>query len=437
MTPDPAATNRCQTLRELCSQTAAAVPPDFFSQFDAVILAVSGGVDSMLLLSVFLCLRESGILPRGFEVFHLNHMIREDSPEDEKLISSVCSASDVKYTIFKKNIKKIAFRLKKGTEETGRILRYRLMQKMAAERGRTLLVTAHHSDDYAESVIFFMIRGAGRSVFDTMPLISVYAGYSVFRPFLLSAGSDLLKTASAAGLSWNEDSTNAETGYTRNRIRHNIMPLLRKEGFSSAMLWKNHHSSSDLVLPGEGIRSDLIHLPSVFFEGVSLSGLKTALDLALKRAGFPPCGRDLLHEISRQLLASGSFAAETALYYLWFRRRGGFFLISRSSPALQLPEWETTISDEENTIRIKIIYNEKQRNYHYTGKAGDFTAGIPEAGSKACTVTGGRNLSDVLSQEGFPPAVRGRVPVIRNRDGCVVRICGSLFDGRADRIFPD
>lgn len=184
------------------------------------VVAVSGGVDSMVLLHA---LRQQ----TGLElvVAHFDHGIREDSAEDRKFVQTYANDNGLKF-IYEKG------RLGKGASEaTAREARYRFLRKVMKDTGSRAIVTAHHQDDVLETAIINLLRGTNRK-----GLTSLASRGDLERPMLNVPKRDILTYAKDHGLQWREDSTNQDTDYLRNYVRHQLLPRLDEAG--RTQLWE-------------------------------------------------------------------------------------------------------------------------------------------------------------------------------------------------------
>ncbi|HSE61440.1 MAG TPA: tRNA lysidine(34) synthetase TilS [Candidatus Saccharimonadales bacterium] len=181
-------------------------------QAGTYIIAVSGGVDSMVLLDL---LRRQTHLT--LYVAHINHGIRQDGHLDEALVSTFCLSH---------NIPCITEQLTLGehtSEERARTARYDFLRKCRDKYNADAIVTAHHQDDLIETALIAMLRGTGwrgLAPFTHTP--------SVVRPLVNVPKRQLLDYASAHAIPWREDSTNADERYLRNYVRRTLVPLLSK-----------------------------------------------------------------------------------------------------------------------------------------------------------------------------------------------------------------
>lgn len=191
---------------------------------DVVIAGVSGGADSVCLLFVLCALRET--LGFDLRVCHVNHGLRGvDADADEAYVRELCAKLGVSGRFFHKDVELIAKKRKQSLEEAGRTVRREAFETMCREDGGTKIATAHHRDDNAETVIWNMARGTGlKGLCGIRPAAGLW-----IRPLLAFTREEIERYLCGKGVAWCEDATNAEDAYTRNRIRHNILPVLEEQ----------------------------------------------------------------------------------------------------------------------------------------------------------------------------------------------------------------
>ncbi len=188
---------------------------DMVSAGDKVICAVSGGADSMALLwGMYLLKDQLGIL---LEAAHFNHGLRgAESDRDEAFVKDFCERFDIPLHIGSQKV--VAG--PKGLEAAAREARYAFFSKLDGK-----LATAHTADDNAETVLMHLIRGTGLK---GLGGITPVRG-NVIRPMLNITRQEILAFLEEYAVSFVEDSTNAENDFLRNRLRHDVMPLLLRE----------------------------------------------------------------------------------------------------------------------------------------------------------------------------------------------------------------
>lgn len=174
------------------------------------VLAVSGGVDSMVLLHVLNRKPDTKLV-----VAHFNHGIRRDSGKDEALVSKTAKKYRLEIEIGQGKLGDGA------SEETARNARYNFLEDVRKKHRAKAIITAHHQDDLIETAIINLVRGTGRR-----GISAIANNPSVIRPLLNVPKADLLSYAGRHKLKWREDSTNEDTKYLRNQIRKEILPSL-------------------------------------------------------------------------------------------------------------------------------------------------------------------------------------------------------------------
>jgi tRNA(Ile)-lysidine synthase len=179
-----------------------------------VLLAVSGGLDSVALLDL---LRATGL---DLMVAHLDHGIRPESAEDASFVQDLCSSLNLPCELERLNVPEIAAKRGWGLEEAARKLRYDFLTRAAKRTGSGAILTAHTMDDNAETVLMQLLRGTVRAT-GIPPRRD-----RILRPMLGISRAELLAHALDHGLRWREDASNADTRFRRNWIRHEVLPLL-------------------------------------------------------------------------------------------------------------------------------------------------------------------------------------------------------------------
>lgn len=189
---------------------------------DAVLVACSGGADSLALLDMLLRLRPS--LGIDVQAAHFEHGIRgEASRSDATFVENFCRERGIPFFLEAADIPALARARGISLELAAREARYDFLWRVAGER--TLVATAHHQDDQAETLLMRLLRGTGT---DGLAGIRPRAG-RLIRPLLAVTRQEIVYYCRARGLSPRQDATNEEMDATRNRIRHTLLPLLREE----------------------------------------------------------------------------------------------------------------------------------------------------------------------------------------------------------------
>ena len=191
------------------------------TQGDGVVAGVSGGADSVCLLFVLRKIQES--LGGKLYVAHVNHGLRgEEALADQEFVRRLCEEWQLPFYLKSVKLREIARERKLSEEEAGRLVRYDFFRKVAEETGAAKIAVGHNANDHAETLLFHLIRG---SSLKGLAGISPVQG-AVIRPLLCVKREEIEQYVKEKGLHFCMDKTNLEDTYTRNRIRHKLLPLM-------------------------------------------------------------------------------------------------------------------------------------------------------------------------------------------------------------------
>lgn len=193
-----------------------------------VLLAVSGGADSVAMLRALEALRRAGRLEAGLAVGHVNHHLRgEASDGDEQFVLELAGQLGLAFYSASADVRGYAKEHKLSIETAGRLLRRRELIDMARHAECQAVATAHHLDDQAETLVFRLRRGTSfRGLAGIRPTTELEEMQFV-RPLLGVRRGEVLAYLRQSGTRWREDHTNADTEMMRNRIRHLMLPKLQ------------------------------------------------------------------------------------------------------------------------------------------------------------------------------------------------------------------
>ena len=191
---------------------------------DKIAIALSGGVDSIVLFHLLVTEYKDSY--KELVVFHINHGLREESYEEAEFVEKFVKDFDVKFYKEELNMSDLERDSHTSEEMLARELRYQAFNKMAKLEGVTKLLTAHHKNDQVENILMRLL--IGRSIDHSLAICEEIemAGLTIYRPLLNSLKAELEEYAKEKNLHYYVDATNFDTDYTRNNIRHNIVPLL-------------------------------------------------------------------------------------------------------------------------------------------------------------------------------------------------------------------
>ncbi len=187
------------------------------------LLAVSGGVDSMVLMEL---LRSQGF---SFEVAHCNFTLRgEESDADEMLVRKYCEFNNLFLHVKAFDTKSFAQETNMNIQQAARTLRYEWFGHLMNSRDLQNIVTAHHANDNVETVLMNFFKGTGIAGLLGIKEKKGGIGGKVIRPLLPFFKAELLEFATSIHLEWREDASNESNKYARNHIRNEVVPSLKK-----------------------------------------------------------------------------------------------------------------------------------------------------------------------------------------------------------------
>lgn len=190
-----------------------------------LLVAFSGGLDSTALLYLLVALREYGQF--RLAAAHLDHALRPESGQDAAFCARFCQSLDVPFLSVQIDVRQLAEQSGVGLEEAGRDARYAFLEQSRQGSGADWIVTAHHADDLAEDVLLRLVRGAAWPGLGGMRALDLER--HLLRPLLMQDKETLRSFLLCNAVPWVEDASNTTREFRRNRIRLDVLPLLRKE----------------------------------------------------------------------------------------------------------------------------------------------------------------------------------------------------------------
>ena len=198
-----------------------------------VLVALSGGADSVCLLLLLNEIKRqcADELDFALEAVHVEHGIRgAQSREDARFASDLCERLHIPCHIHSVDVPQYAKSHGLGLEEAARILRYEAFEEEAEQKQdnsrQAVVAVAHHMEDNAETVLFQMLRGSGAKGLAGMHPVSVKNGVTYIRPLLSATRAQIEEYLKENGQAFVTDATNTDTAYSRNKLRHDVFPLL-------------------------------------------------------------------------------------------------------------------------------------------------------------------------------------------------------------------
>jgi tRNA(Ile)-lysidine synthase len=193
---------------------------------DRVLVAVSGGVDSVVLLYALRELQKSEKL--SLAVAHFDHAIRTDSAADAEFVKKLARSLKLRYYSERADVPAYAKAQKLSLEVAARTLRYQFFERIAKAHDFKKIALGHTLNDQAETLLMRLLRGAGLEGLSGIPPVRPSGELTYIRPLIECTRDQIVAFAQAHKLSWREDPTNYDTTIMRNKIRHELIPILKE-----------------------------------------------------------------------------------------------------------------------------------------------------------------------------------------------------------------
>ena len=386
----------------------------------------------MLLLHLLADLHARGTIRIQPSVYHLHHRLRPDAALDLDFVRRRVAELGWAFFFEEKDTAAFAARAGLGNEAAGRALRYRGVGRVMQGLPGAVAVTAHHADDYLESVLLHLLRGGGRSAFETLPLSARVLGVPILRPLLPFSRAELAALAASEGVVFREDPSNSDVELRRNRLRAQIVPLLVREGLDPGAFWQRFHgetASDARARAGSGPTHVALDRKLLF--PLTARQIKRALDLALGSLELSPASGSLVRDLLSACRAREDFRFQWHSSHLrvWAKRSGPLWLFSEREGLLRPAHF----AEGSGSVSIR-----------WGGKVAEYALGPGEAagtwrpGLRVLLPSGGRkDLKKVFQELGVPVPIRSQVPLIWNEEfGLVTCVCLSFWETGADRVYP-
>ena len=190
---------------------------------ETIVVACSGGPDSMCLLSLLTEFKNKFNLK--LICAHVNHKIRLESEEERNMVQKFCEDNNIVFEY----LEILEYVNGDFTEEDARKRRYKFFDEVMVSHKANTLMTAHHGDDLIETILMRITRGSNLSGFIGIKKVNENEKYRIVRPLLYVSKDEIINYLDSNNISYAIDKTNESDSYTRNRYRHKVLPFLKKE----------------------------------------------------------------------------------------------------------------------------------------------------------------------------------------------------------------
>jgi len=427
-----------------CLNTFFADHPDAIGQ--GLIVAYSGGVDSVSLLSA---LASRGL--NSLRAVHVMHNLRsaDELRREGEIIRETCRGLHLPLTIATVKpgaILKLADKKKIGIEAAAREIRYGILKRSAKRFGMRLICTAHNADDQLETLISrFLSASSIDGLGGIQPLRDIGDGLLLIRPILSLSRRDIEQYAFSKKLAVSTDSTNASASFSRNRIRHAIMPTLDREfpGWKKGLLGTSRKLADDKHVLDEVLGKALDACQ------IDLEDKKASIDLGVFSSAPAAIRIRMLARCMPILGREGRLS--------WKALRSASESIAQGASAADVPGARIFISDGRLEIVPGLDFHGEDKYFFVISSEGIYRCGpteitigwdAPEAETKGCLIEGSfvfplivrsrkagdviravegeKRLDDIMKSWHLDKGIRDMIPVIEDREGIVAVLPSSL-----------
>lgn len=334
-----------------------------FQPNDTLIVAISGGADSTALLDLLVSLPDYNL---HLIAAHLNHCLRgSESDADEEFCRALAAKYGIPFEICRVDVKGLALRESLNLEDAARKARIQFLDGICVKYGAAAVALAHHADDQAETVLMRLLRGSGMTGLSGMAYRND-RGY--VRPLLDISRTEIENYLRERGMTWREDASNKDTTYLRNRIRHDLLPLL--ETYNPAIR-AGLASTAELIAGDEAL---LTELTETAFSGAFRSeGDKIVTSIAQVRSLHPALQRRIFRQAFKQVAGTLGGLSQRHISSICDLLDSG-----RPNLLLTLPHSVTLLREYD---RLTWSRQDVPRSRQSTDCAGIFELTIPATGS--------------------------------------------------------
>ena len=416
-----------------------------------ILIGLSGGADSTALLLMLKIYSEQS----GAKIYaaHLNHGIRgAEADRDEQFCHELASALGVEFFSTRLDIPAIAKKSGESIESAARRERYDFFNRIMLEKSIPILATAHNADDNLETVIFNLTRGTGLSGLCGIPESRTTENGIVIRPILSMEKKDIIAFCEKNNINYVTDSTNADNEYTRNRIRNQIIPLLKE--INSGVI-------KNATRAAESLKEDSLCLQSLTSSFISEHAIDCSIDLdvlctspssivnrALISLYSDISGGKALEAVHinaiKQLAQNGIPHSSVSLPAgIDATVENNKLCFTRKKESAQEIAYNITLENGQNSIEsaeIDIFVNAEPYSKNIYKKSillsidsakinGVLRARSRQAGDKIFSGKIHKSLKKLLNEKKVPLELRSRIPIIYDENGIVAIPIVAIRDG--------
>ncbi len=413
---------------------------------DSVICAVSGGADSVCMLDILKELKEE--LSLTLYVAHINHQLRdEEADRDELFVKKLAEDSGIPFYCKKVDVKALADTQKLSCEEAGRIARYDFLKELKETLKADKIATAHNKNDNVETVLMRIARGTDIKGLSGIP---VHNEINVIRPIMGLKRDEIEEYIRCKGLDFVTDTTNLSDDYSRNKIRHNLIPLIENQ-FNNSFI-DTFSSNIELFCEANAfLEKNVIErydtLVNIHHYGVSFNlDALLAEDIyvakrIIKKAVYNLCRKHITGNVCNLIydgLTEGNSITINDFLELYVKYDTVYFVKKRSRIEFSynlcgfgtyyIPELSLSVTVKEGSGSVS--FNDKSILYLSANKVNpDFCLRSKRNGDKMfLNNCGAKKLKDIMIDEKIPSFLRDEFPVLEY-NGEIIWLFGVRDNG--------
>ena len=391
------------------------------------VVALSGGMDSIVLLHALCQLQQQGAIHQSISVIHVNHGLQTEADNWQQFCEQQCRQLGV--SLYSETV---TVNTEGSLETAARQARYEVFQNQLSED--QILLQAHHLDDQMETLLLRLSRGAGIKGLAAIPQSRNLGHTQVFRPLLQYTRQQLLDYAQNHGLQWIEDGSNADEIHDRNYLRHSVLPLIEQRWPEYRASW---HKSLDLISESsdllvqlaaidlQQLETPLGSLDLLAFRQLETSRQRNVLRYWLQCVGLDVPGWGHLNSLLEDLL--GKSHSEGALDFQQVQLRvfdNQLFVLEAESNFQSHPPEQGAIRLADGvTVDLpgngSILFHSSDSD-GFLANSGELEIRY-RSGGEELQLPGRPNkpLKNLFQELSIPPWVRSRVPLLYNGESLV------------------
>ncbi len=420
---------------------------------DTVVIAVSGGPDSVALLHLLMAMRPEYDLT--LHVAHLNHQLRPDAAEDAEFVRGLVSQLDLPVHIASADIRALATDKKLSLEEAGRQARYALYARVAAATGASRVATGHTRDDQVETVAMRLLQNAPWGVLAGIPVVRSLGAVMVVRPLLEAPRAQIVEYLHARRLIWRLDPSNRDQRFVRNWVRETWLPSLdTRVPQGRRLLWEIGAAAQDAdrllwaaaaqVVAGAKQTRSTITFTLEALQGLPPEVIRRAMRLAIRQIG----GTELLprdvSSVGRFDIASRRVGQEIRVGRCTVRRGYETVEVTMAGPdvmstyELSVPgrvvarDFGVVVTAEviDRALLPQVVSGRSDAVYldaHAVGAAVGVRSWRPGDRVAPLGLRGSKKVHDIFVDGKVPRWQRSRVPLVTDARGQILWIVGHTI----------